>query len=166
MYQQKYPVKVEIEFNDGTVEYLDGGDARVWQDQIQSASMMACIHGSCFQPLNWKKKTGLFKKVMLFLWGANDNSKGYNPPPVDHVELPEPSSPPPTYWVTTDADDLTESYTHTNVRPNGPHPIKEGTKDKGGQNQQFKISNRPSPPKPIPPPNRLIKEGAQPKKNK
>lgn len=53
-------VRVEIEWEDGTVQTLRGADAERYMEMVGSGSFMAVNHGMRFEPLPWQysKKTG------------------------------------------------------------------------------------------------------------
>jgi len=48
-------IRVELEYDDGSIKRLTGDNAHKWNEQVSNASMMAYIHGSRFELLSWEE---------------------------------------------------------------------------------------------------------------
>lgn len=51
----KKNIRVEIEFDDGTIMRLIGEQAELWQKAVESQGVMSAIHGHPFPELKWEK---------------------------------------------------------------------------------------------------------------
>lgn len=59
-YRKKGLIKVIMEYNNGERQYIDGEDAKRWQGALDSAIVIAYIHGADVQDILksivWKKE--------------------------------------------------------------------------------------------------------------
>jgi hypothetical protein len=55
---KKKIVRVEMEYEGGEVQYLEGKDAEDWLEKVDGQIMIASVHGFGFPaPFPWKTKT-------------------------------------------------------------------------------------------------------------
>ena len=53
---EKKLVRIEFEFSDGEIRYLEGEDAVKWKEAADAQAILSWTHGDEFPPLNWKTK--------------------------------------------------------------------------------------------------------------